>query len=439
MSFSTFFKRKVARASNKDKLYSVPIDYFTGRDLVNLNSEFSILIVNTPCNGFGDIVFGMKLYMYMKDFYPNAKVHIATTQPDSFIKFGVPVEDTIGLRGKRGVQCRRLASLKSYNPATKRDTVLDTYDIIYVAPLTIDFEINYTDVKKLIPYSNRFNTFFFSEYNDSNYKKFDFPTGIGGKRMGLLFTDTPEGLNRLDILPNPYTIAYVTKTDENLVNCLLAFIKMVTAIQKHNIFDIVMPDGVITELLELVDKDEVRDSINRYYTDLEIHTRDAPVKYYISSHKKAKKILRIRADILPVEYKRMMNIFIYSTSPVLITGDQSITDVLSCCYKNITPYYQIMPWKTDFAKALAKALPQKYLSSIKTSCGTLDGIKYHPNMSKFIKKHDFRLNARPKLDAIASFAIALKTNDSFGRYLRNYVEEVTTGRKIETIRQKIIS
>lgn len=437
MSYSTFFKKKVSRVSNKDKFYSIPIDYFTGRDLVDLASEFSILIVNTPCNGFGDIVFGMKLYMYLKDFYPNCKVHIATTQPDAFIKFGVPSDDVIGLRGKRGVQCRRLASLKPYNPVTGRETALDIYDIIYVAPLTIDFEINYTDVKRLIPYSNRFNTFFFSEYNDSKYKKFDFPTGIGSKRMGLLFTDTPAGLERLDILPNPYTIAYVTKTDENLAKCLLAFIKMVTTIQKHNTFDIVMPDAVISELLDLVDKEDVRDNLNKHYTDLEIHTKNKPVQYYIASHRKSKKVLRIRADILPVEYKRMMNIYLYSTSPVLITGDQSITDVLSCCYKNITPYYQIMPWKSDFAKALSKELPQKYLSSIKTSCGTLDGIKYHPNMSKFIKRNDFRINARPKLDAIASFAISLKKKDQFGEYLRNFVDAVTTGRKVESIRQKI--
>ncbi len=36
----------------------------------------------------------------------------------------------------------------------------------------------YIDIKKLIPYSDKFNTYFFSEYNDPYPQLFDFPTGL---------------------------------------------------------------------------------------------------------------------------------------------------------------------------------------------------------------------------------------------------------------------
>ena len=88
-----------------------------------------------------------------------------------------------------------------------------------------------------------------------------------------------------------------------------------------------------------------------------------------------------------------------SVNDILVTGDQSITDALSCCStKNI--FYQIAPWKQTFGRNLAKYMPNQYLKSCKTSCGTLKAIKYNSNYNKFVKDWDFRKLAKPKMDAI---------------------------------------
>ena len=44
---------------------------------------------------------------------------------------------------------------------------------IFVAPVPSDYNVNLQDVKYLIPYANKFNTFFFSEYNHYD-EEFDF-------------------------------------------------------------------------------------------------------------------------------------------------------------------------------------------------------------------------------------------------------------------------
>jgi hypothetical protein len=92
-----------------------------------------------------------------------------------------------------------------------------------------------------------------------------------------------------------------------------------------------------------------------------------------------------------------------SVEDILLTGDQSITDALSCCSsKNI--FYQIARWKRMFGKGLAKYMPNQYLKSYKTSCGTLKAIDYHSNYKKFVKDWDFRTLAKPKMDAIIKLA-----------------------------------
>ena len=62
-----------------------------------------------------------------------------------------------------------------------------------------------------------------------------------------------------------------------------------------------------------------------------------------------------------------------SVKDILVTGDQSLTDIISCCkYKRV--WYQIAPWKKGLAENLHKHLPNEYYGTYKTSCGTLKSI-----------------------------------------------------------------
>ena len=145
-------------------------------------------------------------------------------------------------------------------------------------------------------------------------------------------------------------------------------------------------------------------------------------------------MLTIRGDILPVPNKEMLSLIKYSVKDILLTGDQSITDALSCCSsKNI--FYQIAPWKENFANNLASKLPNRNLKRKKTACGDIDVIKYNSNYKNFLKKYDFRLNARPKLNGIIHAALERKHNKT----LQRFEKDVLKSRNINGFKSRFLA
>jgi hypothetical protein len=119
--------------------------------------------------------------------------------------------------------------------------------------------------------------------------------------------------------------------------------------------------------------------------------------------------LYIRGDVLPVPNYDMLMLLKSSADDMLVTGDQSITDALSCCPKK-NLWYQIAPWKADYANELAHLLPNRFYKDKKTSCGTIHGIALRSDYREFVKKWDFRRIAKPRLSKIMNFAICRKYN-----------------------------
>jgi len=363
--------------------------FYNGKSLPynNIGKKLKILILNSPCFGFGDVVFCIKISNYLKDWY-NADVTIATTDPKSFKKLGA--ENIIDLIAKnKGSQCRRFRLL---SPAKN----IHKQDLIFVAPVQSDYNPSLTDVKALIPYANKFNTFFFSEYNpyESN-DEFDFPMGIGEEKYGLLFTQENK-LSRLKILKNPYAFVYIAESIDNSEKCFISFLEMVCAKyhKKYRKLDIVIPDSISYFLDDY--EDILLKHIKKYYSNIFIKTKDSEDVITEGNNKNE---LTFRLDILPVPYNQINGIIEHSIKDILLTGDQSITDTLSCCSdKNI--FYQIAPWKEDFGYHLSQELPNKYLKSEKTSCGTLYAIKYRSDYKNFVKKWSFETLAKPKIDSI---------------------------------------
>jgi hypothetical protein len=384
----------------------------------NCGKDLNILIINVPCNGFGDIIYSMKIASYLKKWY-NANIKIASTRIKQFIDLGQDKDHLIELKTKRTSQCRRLSSLE-----ISKDTI---FDLIFVAP-SVEYSPNYYDVKSVIPYSTVFNTYFFSEYNSYNTELYNFPTGVGNKLYGLLFDDRQIG-NKLPVFKNPYALIYIAETIANAKRCYSSFIEMIIYKynKKHTNFDIVLPSWIIDDksfkknIVKL--NNDNYDTINIVYKD-NIYT--------IKITDKNKKILNIRGDVLPVPYINMLSVIKYSIKDILVTGDQSITDVLSCCtLKNI--FYQIAPWKEKFAKQLAIHLPNKYLLTKKTSCGTIYAIKYNSNYRHFVDKWDFRKLAKPKMDAIILAANARKTNKS----IVELEDIIKNSRTLNSIKKKV--
>ena len=88
-----------------------------------------------------------------------------------------------------------------------------------------------------------------------------------------------------------------------------------------------------------------------------------------------------------------------SINDILVTGDQSLTDIISCC-KTKQVWYQIAPWKKGLAWNLYKELPNAYFKSFQTSCGTLKSLNTKIDWNNFMKKYDFRINGRKRFDSI---------------------------------------
>jgi hypothetical protein len=376
-----------------------------------------------PCNGFGDIVFATKISNYLKEWY-NAKVHILTTRPEDFLKIG-KTHDVYKLLYKKTDECR-------YYKGTEmpKEIINNIYDLIFIAPLQIDLKINKNDIKSIIPYSNQWNTYFFSEYNDSLHKDFDFHTGVGSKRLGLLFTDLKVEPVPLKTIKNPYVVVYVAESIKRVSYCYISFFVMISKkySKTYKNLDVIVPHFVTNELEYMKDFASL-EYIKKEYPNIVIKQKDTPPVYLCGSTNSQKNTITFRGDIYPITNKDMMSLFIFSLEDVLVTGDQSITDVLSCCYKkNI--WYQQADWKMNFAHNLEKFLPQEYFANKKTTCGTLEAISYKSNYDEFYHTWDFRKLGKELLDKVVSFTI-LKPQ------IQDILEIISKSRTITSVKNKI--
>jgi hypothetical protein len=426
-------------------LYSVPASIVKTAP----TERITILIINTPCNGFGDIVFAWKLAKILRHMY-NARVKIASTQAKGLIQLGEDAANVYRLATsanssdthKGSIQCRRHAKLKMFDIEGSMQLDTSIYDLYFDAPIMADFEPDLAGLRRLVPNATPFNTFFMSEYNDVLTKGFDFNTGVGNGRDGILLLPPAlfEVATKQDVtaLVEPhkygsYALAYIGAT-QSWERCVSAFTNMIT--HKHQLrkFQIVCP-GFVAEYL--LTPSVARRVFSKHYQQVvfllkndESETIDFP------SCPGAGGTLYIRGDVLPVNNKVMMGLIRYSVRDILITGDQSLTDVLSCCKtKNI--FYQIAPWKANLGHQLAKLMPQEYYEKKRTSCGTLEAIKYSSDYANFVRDNSFMKMAKPKLDGIIRAAALRKSDTRDAAMLRDFEDIVLTSRLLRTVKDKL--
>ena len=123
-----------------------------------------------------------------------------------------------------------------------------------------------------------------------------------------------------------------------------------------------------------------------------------------------------------------------SIKDILVTGDQSLTDVYSCCRMKKTVWYQIAPWKKGLAHNLSKHLPNKYYTTFKTSCGTLKSIESDISWKGFLNEYDFRVKGKERMDSILIGSDILKKDKKNHRCLLDIIEK---SRFLESAQNKI--
>jgi hypothetical protein len=390
----------------------------------NCGSVLKIALLNAPCHGFGDVIFAQKLAKYIKKWY-GVTAKIFTTLSDAHVKLGEDPRNLVKPINMKINQCRQFSKLDFGEAANTK------YDLYLVAPLVANYSPDIKTVTKSFKYATKSNVFFFSEYNASLQEDYTFPTGVGGDRLGLMMVKPPS-VKKLAGLRNPYTLIYIASEDHisRAVPCYMGFMEMIAKKYcKHKKLDVVVPLWIVENLNNNKSGQQLIKKINKYYPCIVIKDKDGS---HDLTDTKIGNVFTVRGDILPVDNKKMFSLMKYSLADILLTGDQSLTDALSCCWdKNI--FYQIAEWKESLGKELAKELPNKFLKSKKTSCGTLKAVKYKSNYRAFVNKWDFRKLGRPRLDAVILSSLAKRKSKDFEE-LDNIINN---SRTLNSLRKKI--
>ena len=398
-----------------------------------LGGKLRVVLICHPCYGYGDIIFALKMYHFMRQWY-GLDCTMITTKPLPFIKNGLKNIYCLKTPGSKAyVECENLKTMKIYNIDHKGDPTTRAhlkyqFDLIMVTPwIGTDYEPNKNIVKNFLPYANPFNTLLFSEYNAPDPKKYDFPTGIGKDLFGLLVTRFKFA--KTVKINHPYLMVHLTRDDRvDVGKCFSNFIKLMCKKyhKRHDKLDVIIPPHVLEDKHTL-ERLFAYIKSKGYYKNVLIKTKDS------KQTKTEPSTLTLRSDVTPLPYDKYTGLFKNCLPDVLITGDQSVTDIISCC-KNYNIYYQIMPWKTSFAKNLAQALGQDFIRKASTSCGLEKfSSKQRSNIANVAKRHNFTKLGKPKLDAILAFVLRLRKDKD----LKRFTEIVMGSRKRQSVVKKI--
>lgn len=403
-----------------EELYELPWRLLEKKPMRN-KRKLRIGLINVPCGGFGDIIVCQTFYEYLKCWYPNHEIVLCTTTPEKFKKLGIDTRSYKKIFVHGDSECE-LYNLLYFKKQPKK------FDIMICIPI-INYQFNINQFKKFIPYANLFNTFTMSEYN-GYIPPYTFPIGVGKGQLGLFLTK--QSVRKHNLVEGPYALVYIQPSPQWGVHSRSCFLKFVQMISKkyhkaHPFFQIVLQQWLIDDLTESPNfKSQFKKALNPYYTNIYIRSADANDLFIDGDGGNS---LVLRGDILPKPRPEFISLMKHSVEDILLTGDQSITDCFSACDKKHI-WYQIAPWKTDFADNLSKCIPDKFIDNFRTTCGSLKGIKQTMNYKPFLNEYDFRKLGKIRMDSIVNFTYNLSD-------FEEYMDIVLHSRSKESVIKKL--
>lgn len=419
-------KELTKKSTYYEDLYDIIWLLNKGRGVLESDyKNIRIGLFNTPCGGFGDIIVCKTFYDYLVDWYPGAKVSICTTAPKKYKELGIS-----GNIYKLTNKDNNEEECIDYNKLILKKKI--KFDIMIVIPI-INKTFDIKQFKKLIPYANVFNTFSVSEYN-GEYPPYTFPIGVGEGNLGLLFNNFKIKQQRL--IKKPYALVYIQPSPQwgvHSKSCFLSYLEMICKgySKKHFKFQVVIPSWIDEERENPLFLSKIRKVVSKYYDNIYFVNSDG--KEAIVEDAESKSELTFRADILPQQRDIFISLMKDSIKDILVTGDQSLTDILSCCRGSKQVWYQIAPWKKGLAYNLSKYVPNKYYSTFKTSCGTLESMDSGINWKNIMRDYDFRINGKRRMDSIILGVNDLKRD----KYLIKMLDIIEHSRYLETVQNKV--
>lgn len=418
-----------------EELYDIPWKIMSDQSIPKkIQETIKIGLFNFPCAGFGDIIVCKTMYDYLRKWYPHSQITLCSTAPGKFRSIGIKDKITpIKLKENKGqdIECLDYDKLKV--------SLEKKFDMMIIIPI-INKSFNVKIFRTLVPYSNMFNTFTMSEYN-GEYPPYTYPIGVGDGHLGMLFNDL--SVKKQTMIKNPYSLVYIQPQPEWGIHskyCFLSFLEMTCKkYRKHRIFEMIIPEWIEGDLQQ--DSPfyyKAMKIVKKYYSNVSIKYPDVDgdedIVMFVENQKN-NDMFMFRADILPQPRETFISLMKGSEQDILVTGDQSITDVISCCRNDKNIWYQIAPWKQDLAYYLSKELPNKTYETFKTSCGTIKSLSLPKiKWDTFFEKYDFRIFGKLRTNQIMRFIGEKKKHKIlFDTLLYN----IDHSRYLETAQKKI--
>jgi len=276
-----------------------------------------------------------------------------------------------------------------------------------------------------------------SEYN-GEFPPYTFPIGVGQGNLGILVNDFK--IKQQTLIQKPYAMVYIQPSPEWGIHskyCFFSYLEMICKkYNHHKKFQIIIPNWIHEEIeYNPQFTSKLRTITKSFYKNVSIIYADN-TEIQLLTDDSSNTRLTFRGDILPQQRNIFISLMKDSIRDILVTGDQSITDIISC-YGGKTPqkilWYQIAPWKQGFAYYLNEELPNRYYKSFHTSCGTLESVDLSINWKKFFKAYDFRIHGKQRMDAIMIGIHEFRINDA----LQKLLKIIEHSRYLETAKNKI--
>ena len=447
------FKEYILKCKNFNEIYDIRWKLHLGKKVQKKHyKNIKLGLINVPCGGYGDVIKCIKIYEYIKRWYPGIDVTILSASQQKFRNLGIKTKiiDIKNKNNKDEAECSKFKDLRVVGN--------NKFNCFLVIPVIADpFEIN--DFNKMIPYATDWNTFTMSEYNDIDTIPTDFPIGVGNKNLGLFF-DKPI-LKKQTFIKNPYALVYIQPSEDGLLHsryCFLSFLEMIINKDKyknHKKFEVIIPNWISQDILfyqpvksqflkitkkqyqkiTVITKKEGKILINNKEIkdkNKKNNRKTNKIKTKRITKKNNSKELIIRGDILPQPREKFIGLIKDSIKDILLTGDESLVDTLNCCPTK-TIWYQIAPWKQNLAENLAIETGNKNYKTYRTSCGNIKGYKFKNDTQKLIKENDFRKKGHERFD---SAIIGLYENHN-NKDIQKIIDIIEHSRYLHTLKKKI--
>lgn len=354
--------------------------------------------------GFGDLIFTLKLYAIFKKWY-GISPYIVSPTPDKFLSNGISKSKVLHLKipkSEKDEAHKYIEESESIPIVTMNDSKWKKeFDIIFVTPVTMDgWENTVGHFKSIFPYITSEILYRFSAY-DHGGMTYEIPLGLSEDRYGIFISPKQTPAKRM--IKNPYIMTHIsninwTEPEGDYKSCLSNFLKLMVKKyhKEYPVLDIVISKSITGNFIE-TDRDrfnKLKDYLKKYYGKVKVIKSESDTLLTEG--------LNIRSDLPVMPHSKFTSLFQHCLPDVLGTGNQTISDLVSCC-TNFNIYYQTLQWEISFAKNLGRILKKEYLTTRRSACGQYGNknmLYMETDLSVIRDNYNFAIKGKAFMDKI---------------------------------------